>query len=289
MTTSATPPAHVFVIKGDTRHFACDAYLWASDKHLRPGGNWVNAGDNVEARLDSVVRSDYQAEKRFTLPVDLLEEDSCEPRLVLTAVPFDGVQEPADIIPRVREFFQVASADAKERRRLGRKRISDVPLLAVPLFGVGGGGGGFVRGELFKVLHAESMLAAELYGVDVAIVLRDVRDYDLAQSIRREHGHAWPALSEGHLEAAQRLGSEALAQRLVPFMGSGISVTAGAPMWKELIEKLAQRAGLDPETAADLAKNHDVLDQAAYLRHVFEQEFPNDPGAFGTAARIGDI
>lgn len=280
MTTTVDTAAHVFVIKGDTRRFECDAYLWSSDKRLRPGGNWVNAGADVEARLDPIVRADYQAEKRFTLPVNLFDEDSREPRLILTAVPFEGVKHPSDIIPRVREYFKVASQDARKRRRDGGKRPSDVPLLAVPLFGAGGGGGGSVRGELFKVLHSESILASEQYGVDVAIVLRDVRDYDLAQSIRRGDGRSWPSLDDDQLEAAQRLGREALAQRLVPFMGSGISVTAGAPMWKELIEEIARRAGLDPETAVDLARNHDVLDQAAYLRHIFEQKFPTNPKAF---------
>lgn len=136
---------------------------------------------------------------------------------------------------------------------------------------------------MFKVLYAECVRAAETYGVDIAIVLRDPRDYDLAQSIRRGHDDAWPSLSASHLKAARRLGVEARGKRIVPFMGSGVSVSAGAPAWQSLIEDLAQRAGLDPATAADLAKNHDLLDQAAYLRRVFEQEFPSDPSAFTTA------
>lgn len=279
MTSILEPPGHVFVIKGDTRHFACDAYMWASDRALRPDGGWMNAGPDVEARLEASVRADYQAERRFTLPVELRDPASSEPRLILTAVPFTGVRDPDDIVPRVREFFEIASVDAKRRRSMG-SGSAGVPLLAVPLFGVGGGGGAPVRGEIFKALYAESILAAARYGVDVAIVLRDPRDYDLAQSIRRAHHDPWPALDAAQVKAAQRLGAEALAQRIVPFMGSGISVSAGAPTWRALIEELAQRAGLDVSTAADLAKNHDLLDQALYLRRTFDQKFPSDPDAF---------
>lgn len=38
MTTIAEPPPHVFVIKGDTRNFACDAFMWASVRTERPVG-----------------------------------------------------------------------------------------------------------------------------------------------------------------------------------------------------------------------------------------------------------
>lgn len=160
------------------------------------------------------------------------------------------------------------------------QRKDSIPLLAVPLFGVGGGGAGQFRGNVFQVLHEESILAAETYNVDVAIVLRDERDYDLAQSIRRSRTNSWAALSEPLMRDAARLGAQARDSRLVPFMGSGISVSAGAPTWKELIQALAEKADVDASTAESLAEHHDVLDQAAYLHREYERRFPDADQAF---------
>lgn len=278
MTTIVEPPGHVFVIKGDTRNFACDAFMWASDKALRPEGGWTKAGPDVEQRLDPELRAEYQAERRFTLPVKPVSESEAGPQLILTAVPYAGVKEAVDIVPRVREFFEVASQEVRRRKSLQRKGA--IPLLAVPLFGIGGGGAGSFRGAVFEVLYEESTTAAAVHGVDVAIVLRDQRDYDLAQAIRRSRGAAWPALSAKQFADAKRLGAEARDGRLVPFMGSGISVSAGAPTWKELIRELAEKAGIKKATAKSLAKHHDVLDQAAYLQREYERRFPAADQAF---------
>ncbi|KRD53949.1 hypothetical protein ASE34_02345 [Microbacterium sp. Root280D1] len=278
MTAIPEPPGHVFVIRGDMRNFACDVYMWAADKDLRPGGGWTAAGVDVERRLDPELRAAYQEERRFTLPVRLLSTSRFEPQLILTAVPYSGVKRASDIAPRIQEFFEVASQAAGQHKGLQRK--DSIPLLAVPLFGVGGGGAGAFRGEVFKVLYEESIAAASTYGVDVAIVLRDARDYDLAQSIRRSSDKSWAALSRDQLTAAARLGHEARDSRLVPFMGSGVSVSAGAPTWDQLIQKLAEKAEVDISTAETLAEHHDVLDQAAYLHREFERHFPDADQAF---------
>lgn len=210
-------------------------------------------------------------------PQDGLERD---PQIIITAVPYGGIDRASDILPRVHEFFAVAAKAASERRTGPTRGADSLPLLAVPLFGVGGGGGGPVRGEIFRELYDACREAAKEYRVDIAIVLRTARDYDLAQEIRRADRQAWPGLTKEQLKTATRLGSEAHDARLVPFMGAGISVSAGAPNWAGLIESLARTAGLDESVAADLAKNHDVLDQAGYLHREFDRVFPGDPDAF---------
>ncbi|GAA1145672.1 SIR2 family protein [Microbacterium natoriense] len=278
MTAMIEPPGHVFVIRGDLRNFACDAYLYASDKDLRPGGGWEDAGIDVKQRLDTELRAAYQDERRFTLPARPLSPHGIEPQLILTAVPYTGVKTASEIVPRIREFFEVGSQHAWRRSHMQRK--DSIPLLAVPLFGVGGGGAGQFRGEVFQVLHEESILAARTYGIDVAIVLRDARDYDLAQSIRRSRENTWAALSDKQIDDASRLGAQARDSRLVPFMGSGISVSAGAPTWKELIQTLAEKANVDASTAESLAKHHDVLDQAAYLHREYDRRFPDADQTF---------
>ncbi len=273
---------HVFVIQGDIRRLACDAYLYATDKRLRAGGGWRNASHDVENRLDPETRAGFQSESRFTLPLNERRDAPNEPTPVLTAVPLHRVKHREELTPRLREFFEVGAAVVKRRPELRARAGRDRGLLAVPLFGTGRGGGGFIRGEVFRLIYAESRRAAVEYGVDVAIVLRDARDYALAQMVRREIGDAWPTLSdELHIEA-KRLGAIAERSRLVPFMGAGISVSAGAPSWADLLENLAIAAGIAPDLISELG-NHDVLDQAAFIRGEFERRERLDGPAFAHA------
>lgn len=274
---------HVFVIKGDVRNVACDAFLFATDKQLSGGGRWHDSAPDVENRLDPDVRSAFQGEHRFTLPVAPRPGFPLEPTPILTAVPFKGIQQASDIVPRIHEFFEVAVADAAQRQVTVTLAKRGRPLLAVPLFGAGGGGGGPVRGDIFRVLYAECRRAATEHDVDVVVVLRDPRDYDLAQAIRREPGDAWPELTPDLLERAMELARRAAAAELVPFTGAGISMSAGAPSWDGLIRRLAQSAGVPPETIDNLVDSHDVLDQATYLHREFDRRHPDDPLAFAAA------
>lgn len=64
-------------------------------------------------------------------------------------------------------------------------------------------------------------------------------------------------------------------------MGAGISLSAGAPTWVDLIEHLAQEVGVEPEVRETLVVQ-DVLDQAAYV----EQEFARRGGEREFAAAV---
>lgn len=274
---------HVFVIQGDIRRFACDAYLHSTDKDLRPHGGWTRSAPEARDRLPLELIEDYKSERRFTLP--LLERPGRhdEPLTILTAVPYYGVRSENEFAPRLEEFFAVATAISAghpgPREHAKRERA----LFAVPLFGTGGGGAGRIRGDVFRLVYDESCKAALKHDVDVAIVLRDPRDYALAQMIRREAPDgAWSKLDGSQLAEARRLGNLASDARLVPFMGAGISVSAGAPDWTDLVASLAETAGVDPEIVLKL-KKHDVLDQAAYVRQEFERRFPERPEEFAAA------
>lgn len=261
---------HVFVIQGDIRRFACDAYLFATDKDLRDGGGWVRSAPDAPNRVDPELRESFMREERFTLPLEDRPGRRHEPATILTAVPYYGVKTESEFIPRLDEFFRVASEISHRRRATASLSKRERPLLAVPLFGTGGGGAGAIRGKVFRLVYRESLKAARDYGVDVAVVLRDPRDYALAQMIRRENGDAWPELSDELHSSARRLGEIAMKARLVPFMGAGISVSAGAPSWSDLITRLAAAADVEPDVLAALEK-HDVLDQATYVRHEFDR------------------
>lgn len=264
---------HVFVIQGDTRRFACDAYMYATDKRLRDGGGWMTSAPDAPNRIDPDVRAEFQREARFTLPLTDRPGAADEPATVLTAVPYDGVSRVSQFIPRIREFFDVAAGIAGERNLTRRIAGRERPLLAVPLFGTGGGGANLVRGDVFRLMYDESRRAAARFEVDVVVVLRDPRDYALAQTIRRQLGDAWRELSATHDAHARRLGAIAHEAKLVPFMGAGVSMSAGAPSWEKLLETLATEAGIGTRTVEAL-KKHDSLDQAAYVRSEFARQYP---------------
>ncbi|WP_417555678.1 SIR2 family NAD-dependent protein deacylase [Microbacterium sp.] len=266
---------HVFVIQGDTRRFACDAYLYATDRDLRQNGGWMRSAPDAPNRIDTAARAEFQREKTFTLVLNDRPGIDNEPATILTAVPYyRAASEPA-FIPRIAEFFRVGTEIARRRGVTATASQRERPLLAIPMFGTGGGGANSIRGRMFRLIYRESQKAAREHDVDVAVVLRDPRDYALAQMIRREKDGAWPELSAKQHAQARELGRLAQDARLVPFMGAGISISAGAPSWSALLNDLAASAGIDPDLTVAL-KGHDALDQAAYIRQEFERRF-RDP------------
>lgn len=281
MSSTRTDPGHVFVIKGDKQHLACDVYLQSTDRDLRPGGGWLKAIPDAAGRLDPQERADFHAESRFAIPVRVSDPRSTEATPVLVAVPYYGTTDADQLRERVQAYFEVAHDVIAER---GQVTAGVRPLVAVPLFAHRAGGGGMVVGDILRVLYDEARDAVARYGYDAVLVLMDARAYDLAQTIRRRHDGAWSGLSPEELGSARQLGADAARGRLVPFMGSGISVSAGAPTWRDLIERLAASAGLSDDTAQALAgPAHDVLDQAAYLRRAFAGRGRDGDRAFAEA------
>ncbi|WP_157311135.1 MULTISPECIES: SIR2 family protein [unclassified Microbacterium] len=240
----------------------------------------MESAPGAPGRINPQRRADFKAEKSFTLALTDRRGRLNEPATILTAVPYDGVKHLEEFAPRLQAFFAEAFEISKRRGATAAVSKRDRPLLAVPLFGVGGGGAGSVRGKMFRVVYREALAAAAHYNVDVAIVLRDPRDYALAQMIRREGRDAWPELTPELHASARELGEIAAESKLVPFMGAGISLSAGAPDWKSLINRLAMDAGVEPEVRRELAK-HDVLDQAAYVQYALERRTGADKAAFG--------
>jgi hypothetical protein len=72
---------------------------------------------------------------------------------------------------------------------------------------------------------------------DVVVLAHDRGDYATLQALRR----TWASPPTA---ASQRLAALARADRLVAFLGAGVSRGAGVPGWQELIAALADRAGL---------------------------------------------
>jgi hypothetical protein len=157
-----------------------------------------------------------------------------------------GVRTPGGydiILDRIRSV--VARVDERRGRYPLKRPGHTLPLLAVPVVGIGRGGFaddmGSVLGQLVKALHQW----VREYNVDIALVTPDSAVYAAAQYARRHHSHPLP----GELErVAVGLADRARKGHLALFLGAGVSRAAGLPTWHELINQLAHEfdvEGLD--------------------------------------------
>jgi len=260
--------SHVYVIMGDITHLKCDAWMLPSDSDYNVETHWINDVPGLDEALSRTSDHAYTNGKKFALPLE--GWGSASPLPILTAVPLNGFEEAAELRPRIEKFIRVGAYQAS-LRRTGSKDERPNALLAMPSFGTAGGGGRLLKGDILHVILEQTRETASEVGVDVVIVLRDKKMFALAQ-VKRKDPKYWGELAErGLLDKAQELADKAKAGRLVPFMGAGVSVSAGAPTWGELIESLAEGANLNPDEAASLLDGKmDPRDQAAYLRSRYE-------------------
>jgi len=266
--------SHVYVILGDITHLKCDAWMLPSDSKSSVTRVWTDEIPELADAVSQTTSDLYTSGKLFALALDGWPPGT--PLPIMTAVPLNGFTNAAELAPRVAEFVRVGAREAKARRG-GSTATRPIPLLAMPLFGASGGGGHLLKGDILDVILDQARLTATEEGVDVVLVLRDERTFALAQ-VKRKPSKYWEALDRGLLKKAQELAEIAKTGRLVPFMGAGTSVSAGAPTWANLIKLLAQSAGLsDTEITELLASGMDALDQAAYLRARHETRLAEAP------------
>lgn len=274
--------AHVFVTLGDVTHIECDAWLLPTDSRYSIRAGWSEAL-SVSGDSDLVAGSrtdEFSAGAVKATPIR--EWPVTSPLPILTAVPNQGLLTASDLAElreAVAQFVGVATRSTGSVP--GRNRSKK--LLAMPAFGTDGGGGAFKKGEILEALLGEAHAMSRKYDVDVVLVLRDERAFALAQQLRKQKADQWSTLTTGQLESATRLAGMARSGKLVPFMGAGVSVSAGGPTWPELIAQLAYGIGMDQDQVTALASSkRSALDQAAYLRELYRRK-DGDSAAFEKA------
>jgi len=263
-------PSHVYVVMGDITHLKCDAWMLPSDSEYQLAHHWA-AVDGISNAVHRSHSDGFTNGSKFATP--LVGWDAELPLPILTAVPLRGFTDAVDLRPRVEAFIKAGATASKERRKANPTASSARPnaLLAMPAFASDGGGGRLRKGDILETLLQQARETAAEVCVDVVLVLRDEKLFALAQ-MKRRAPEFWSELTDRKLlEKAKSLSSIAKSGQLVPFMGAGTSVSAGAPSWTELIKALANDADLAPdEQAALLESQMDARDQAAYLRERFD-------------------
>jgi hypothetical protein len=236
---------HVFVVGADLTRLACDDVVVPTDRALRVTRSWVPLlpPDTVRDADDegACVSAEWTGDDR------VLEVPGCGERCawLVETVDSGDVQEADDdrlawLLDGAREALVAVAGREVPAPAHGRARR----LVGLPALGTGWGGAAGRRGELLRQLLPVLQQAAEEHGYDVALVLPRPSDVAAAQRVRRAEGGGWdlPAELRG---VAEDLGGRARAGELAVFLGAGVSAAAGLPTWRQLLDELAVRAGLD--------------------------------------------
>ena len=240
--------AHVFIVQADLPRLKTDAWLLPCD-----------AGFNV---LSSWIPDEYQAAMRrrnsdaFVLPVALFDAWTSGRRRTVRHDDWPGNSMPwltnvgggtnyeVDwYLDAVKQFVEEAAPWATEHSKRSR------PLLGVPAVGTGYGGQWHKKAGIIDALYDQLVALANQYDVDIVFALYDAQSFAAAQLARKRRVDAgaigWD-LTSHLLATATRLAEQARAGALVMFLGSGVSVGAGLPTWRDFLTKLAEKADLTP-------------------------------------------
>lgn len=262
---------HVFVVRGNIRTLACDAWLLPTDSGLHVQDSWfLESGPSelglvgertgahswvLDARQFASIQGGGRVRSAPSRPVaprwptsrawlvDIGANRSAETRWYL-----DGVRAFAD------EAVPPARASAKRWKRAK-------PLIAVPGVGTGHGGQRDAKAPILTELLPLLAELAILHDVDFAFVARDARMFAMAQQAR---GSAPPPDLDAPLcVVAEGLAKLAREGKLIPFLGSGLSLPCGLPTWSGLLQELKADRRFETNTTEELALASEIEAQYA--------------------------
>ncbi|MEV5053675.1 SIR2 family protein [Arthrobacter sp. LAR12-1-1.1] len=266
---------HVYVAMADILNLRCDAWLLPTDASVRIEHHWLVAHPELRKLAATSASADFR--DGVSLAEAIRPWDNNVPLPIMTAVPEDANWTPAAVTKRLEAFVRSAMAAIPESGKRPQR------LLALPFFGTAGGGAGNHLGAALRAILDACIDLASRYGIDLVLVLRDKAAFSLAQKLRRgaSDQSSWPSLGSQLHETARSLGGIARAGQLVPFLGAGVSVSAGAPSWSQLLGKLKE--GVQFETIDDKSFDRlNLLDQAGVLEQLYADQGKSQ-NAFGEA------
>ncbi|MBX2802387.1 MAG: SIR2 family protein [Myxococcales bacterium] len=263
---------HLFVVHGDLRTLHCDHWLLPVDSGLSASRSWNRTATwkQIWPDLPRYIPDGSR----------VLEVPWTGPRRPWPTNVASGSRTAASWQARsVREFLVAAAAAGPTLE--GRER----PLLALPVVGTGYGGKRRWAGDVLRAILPEIYDCLQELHVDVALVTWTEQDFAAAQATRRECASAgrslWPDALGPKLRArAQELALLAARNRLVVFMGAGVSANAGLPTWTELLDRLAEGAGFTERERRGM-QSLGPLDQAQLIARRLGPE----PQALGNAVK----
>lgn len=254
---------HVFVLSANLVHLNVDAWMLPTDAACSVRSYWAAEDETVRDRVRAAAPASFgliNGPLAFAVPRTADEAEAST--AVATAVPSDNLWTPDVVRERVRDFARIALDTVPAR--------SDrPPLLGIPFLGSKGGSAADLATQVGALLDA-AQEAAAAHDVDIAVVFyRNPAAYTLAQAYRRADVSGWwPEIDAPECRRAADLGEHARRGRLVPFLGAGVSVSAGGPSWSRLLDDLTEALYLDEESATSL-RGVNNLDRASLIESLY--------------------
>lgn len=260
---------HVFIVRCDITKLACDAWLAPCDRRAKPRGHFTPSFWKGPFKGEPF-QSGERVQKLRDCP-----ENCPQPWLVDVG----GTKETSVqwYIEGVAKFLEDVKKDLANKKPLMGRTI---PLVAMPVVGTAGGGALEKAGEIIEAMLKELSSFTANNPIDVALVAKNPDIYAAAQAERERNKQlGWPPeLTTELREEADLLAERSRAGELALFIGAGVSMGAGLPGWKQLLQRLAAKAKMTPEEIKALDELNDVLDQATIIEGRFE----------GTGIKLGE-
>lgn len=235
---------HLFVVQADMTRLAADAFLVPCDTSLNVTGTWrsfVEPGNADQAKEEWFKPKGAQLDDGISFLPDTTRKGASRPDDVVgirVLVDTVGVEDIPAMVDRSLRAIRAAAAQAKPHS--GRA----LPLIAMPILGVGQGKYPGRRAEVVRLLVEQLLEFVSHHPIDVALVLRRTSDFAAAQWARGQiesNDTCWPELTADQRALADRLGAQAAHGELSIFVGAGVSKPVGFPDWQGLLEELAGR------------------------------------------------
>jgi len=245
---------HLFIVQADLTRLAADAFLVPCDDELNVSGTWrpfLQSGASPQAKEDWFVPQGVQLENGLAVLPDTTPKNPTPDQVVGLRVLVDtvGVDDIAAMVTRSLDAVRLAASQAQ--RHGGRI----LPLVAMPVLGVGQGNFKGHRAEVVRELLRRLLDFVAQNPIDVALSLTRTSDFAAAQWARHrlaaEGRDCWPELNDEHAGLADRLGAMASRGELSVFAGAGVSKPVGFPDWNQLIRDVSRKPKLRIPDDAD--------------------------------------
>jgi hypothetical protein len=244
-------PGHVFVVQGRVEALVRDAVVVTTDAEFRIEPHWQPVLGEQPA---STLRPASWGEHGVPF-------GPASGREGLWFLDVSTATGSADVLLDGLHGVLAAIAESGLRTSAGRA----LPLVAVPVPGIGGGGFREHAGAVIAGLLDTVAKVVRRHDLDVVIVATTAAQFAAIQ-LERRRSRDWD-LEPALVDKARELGEAAAAGRLALFLGAGVSIPAGLPSWSELVDEMR---ALAVEGGADIPAQDfdalDVLDQTELLR-----------------------
>lgn len=263
---------HLLVVQGDLTALAVDAVVIPCDSQGNAHEGFLPLLGSVEPStyLPGFARVPAFADRGDGLegPVRLAGVDGRQVWLIDTTARTHGTA--ATLVAAVGNAIEQVGA-----------ALGPGMTVALPLPGVGDGGFGSTYFSVISALIPELEERAAHLDLDMVLTVRARSDYAAVQHFRRDSARhaqtptaAAADVTGGATRVLEGLARFAREGRLVPFLGAGASVGAGAPSWWGLLEDLARTAGIAEEHIPSL-QQLDARDAATVIARIGRRDSPD--------------